>query len=68
MPLPGRVVAAPPGVHGFDANSVLNRGICEVTKARGFEFVFDTSPAKTCSRLETCPRQRLMSSSVQGWP
>jgi hypothetical protein len=26
MPLPGRVVAAPPGVHGFDANSVLNRG------------------------------------------
>ena len=38
MPLPGRVVAAPPGVHGFDANSVLNRRICEVAKARGFEF------------------------------
>ena len=38
MPLPGRVVAAPPGVHGFDANSVLNRGICEVAKAKGFEF------------------------------
>jgi hypothetical protein len=38
MPLPGRVVAAPPGVHGFDTNSVLNRGICEVAKARGFEF------------------------------
>jgi Domain of unknown function (DUF1906) len=38
MPLPGRVVAAPPGVHGFDANSVLNHRICEVAKARGFEF------------------------------
>jgi hypothetical protein len=38
MPLPGRVVAAPPGVHGFDANSVLNRRICELAKARGFEF------------------------------
>ena len=38
MPLPGTVVAAPVGVHGFDANSVLNRGICEVAKARGFEF------------------------------
>src|SRR5258708_28608580 len=38
MPLPGRVVAAPPGVHGFDANSVLDRRICELAKARGFEF------------------------------
>jgi hypothetical protein len=38
MPLPGKVVAAPPGLHGFDANSVLNRRICEVAKARGFEF------------------------------
>jgi hypothetical protein len=38
MPLPGRVVAAPPGVHGFDANSVLNRRICELAKARGLEF------------------------------
>src|SRR6516165_10875765 len=38
MPLPGKVVAAPPGVHGFDTNSVLNRSICEVAKARGFEF------------------------------
>ena len=38
MPLPGRVVTAPPGVHGFDANSVLNRRDCEVAKARGFEF------------------------------
>jgi hypothetical protein len=38
MPLLGRVVAAPPGVHGFDADSVLNRGLCEVAKARGFEF------------------------------
>ena len=38
MPLPGRVLAAPPGVHGFDTNSVLNRRICEVAKARGFEF------------------------------
>ena len=38
MSLSGRVVAAPPGVHGFDANSVLNRRICEVAKARGFEF------------------------------
>jgi hypothetical protein len=38
MPLRGRVVAAPPGVHGFDANTVLNRRVCEVAKARGFEF------------------------------
>jgi hypothetical protein len=38
MPLPGSVVAAPLGVHGFDANSVLNRRICELAKARGFEF------------------------------
>jgi hypothetical protein len=38
MPLPGSVVAAPPGVHGFDANSVLNRRTCEAAKARGFEF------------------------------
>ena len=38
MPLLRRVVAAPPGMHGFDANSVLNRRICEVAKARGFDF------------------------------
>ena len=38
MPLRGRVLAAPPGVHGFDANSVLDRRICELAKARGFEF------------------------------
>jgi hypothetical protein len=38
MPLPGSVVAAPPGVHGFDANSVLNRHTCEAAKARGFDF------------------------------
>ena len=38
MPLLGSVVAAPPGVHGFDANSVLNRHTCEAAKARGFEF------------------------------
>jgi len=24
MPLPGKIAAPPPGVHGFDANSVLN--------------------------------------------
>ena len=68
MPLPGRIVAAPPGVHGFDANSVLNRRICEVAKARGFEFVFDTCPARTCSRWETYPTQRPTSSSMRGWP
>ena len=38
MPLPGSVFAAPPGVQGFDANSVLNRRTCETATARGFEF------------------------------
>ena len=38
MPLSGRVVAAPSGTHGFDANSVLNRRICEDARARGFDF------------------------------
>ena len=38
MPLPGKVVAAPPGVHGFDANTVLSRRVCEAAKASGFEF------------------------------
>jgi hypothetical protein len=38
MPLSGRVVAALSGMHGFDANSVLNRRICEDARARGFEF------------------------------
>ena len=58
MPLPGRVVAAPPGVHGFDANSVLNRRICEVGKARGFEFCIryvsrqDVQPAGDLSEAE----------------
>jgi len=58
MPLPGRVVAAPPGVHGFDANSVLNRRICEVAKARGFEFCIryvsrhDVQPAGDLSEAE----------------
>jgi Domain of unknown function (DUF1906) len=58
MPLPGRVLAAPPGVHGFDTNSVLNRRICEVAKARGFEFCIryvsrrDVQPAGDLSEAE----------------
>ena len=58
MPLPGRVVAAPPGVHGFDANSVLNRRVCKVAKARGFEFCIryvsrhDVQPAGDLSEAE----------------
>ena len=68
MPLPGRVVAAPPGVHGFDANSVLNRRICEVAKARGFEFCIryvsrqDVQPVGDLSDAEA------NSSSMRGWP
>ena len=38
MPLPGRVVAAPPGLHGFDANTVLTRHNCQVAKQSGFDF------------------------------
>ena len=58
MPLPGRVFAAPAGVHGFDANSVLDRRICEVAKARGFEFCIrylsrnDVQPAGDLSEAE----------------
>ena len=58
MLLPGRVVAAPPAVHGFDTNSVLNRRICEVAKARGFEFCIryvsrhDVQPAGDLSEAE----------------
>jgi len=51
MPLPGSVVAAPPGVHGFDANSVLNRRTCETAKARGFEFCI-----RYVSRQDVQPR------------
>jgi hypothetical protein len=68
MPLPGRVVAAPPGVHGFDASTVLNRRVCEVAKARGFEFCIRYVSRRMCSRWETCPRQRQTSYSVRGWP
>ena len=32
----------------------------------GLDFVFDTCPARTCSRWETYPRQRPTSSSVRG--
>jgi hypothetical protein len=58
MPVLGKVVAAPAGVHGFDAKSVLNRRICEVAKARGFEFCIrylsrqDVQPAGDLSEAE----------------
>jgi Domain of unknown function (DUF1906) len=58
MPLPGRVVAASPGVHGFDTNTVLNRRICQVAKTRGFEFCIryvsrrDVQPAGDLSETE----------------
>jgi hypothetical protein len=38
MPLPGNVVAAAPGLHGIDANTVLNATSCAAIKAAGFSF------------------------------
>ena len=38
MTLPGFVTDAPPGSHGFDTSGVLDKGICETAKARGFSF------------------------------
>ena len=58
MPLPGSVFAAPPGVHGFDVNSVLNRRTCETAKARGFAFCIryvsrqDVQPKEDLSEIE----------------
>ena len=58
MPLPGSVFAAPPGVHGFDVNSVLNRRTCEAAKARGFAFCIryvsrqDVQPKEDLSEIE----------------
>ena len=54
MPLPGSVFAAPPGVHGFDANSVLNRRTCEAAKARGFAFCI-----RYVSRQDVQPKEDL---------
>ncbi|HEV7879435.1 DUF1906 domain-containing protein [Bradyrhizobium sp.] len=38
MPLPGNVVAAAAGLHGIDANTVLNATSCAAIKAAGFSF------------------------------
>ena len=54
MPLPGSVFAAPPGVHGFDVNSVLNRRTCEAAKARGFAFCI-----RYVSRQDVQPKEDL---------
>jgi hypothetical protein len=58
MPLTGRIAAAPPGVHGFDANSVLDGRVCKVARARGFEFCIryisrqDVQPVRDLSEAE----------------
>jgi Rv2525c-like, glycoside hydrolase-like domain len=36
--LPGSVVSAPAGLHGFDTSAVLDQAVCHVAKARGFSF------------------------------
>ena len=54
MPLPGSAFAAPPGVHGFDVNSVLNRRTCETAKARGFAFCI-----RYVSRQDAQPKEDL---------
>jgi len=38
MPLSGTIVAANPGLHGIDANSVLNAAFCGAARQRGFSF------------------------------
>ena len=38
MTLPGKVVSAPPGLHGFDANTALNGNHCRAAKQAGFSF------------------------------
>jgi hypothetical protein len=38
MTLPGSVVSATPGLHGFDANTVLTAANCRAAKAQGFSF------------------------------
>ena len=58
MPLPGRVVAAPSGLRGFDANTVLTRRNCAAAKESGFDFCIryvargEVQPARDLSTAE----------------
>jgi hypothetical protein len=38
MPLAGNIVPAPPGLHGFDANTVLTEANCRAARSLGFSF------------------------------
>ena len=58
MPLPGSVFAAPPGMHGLMSIRCLIAALARLRKQGDLHFVFDTYPARTCSRRKTCPRQR----------
>lgn len=58
MPLSGTIVAAAPGLHGIDANSVLNAAFCTAAQQRGFSFCIRyisraaTQPAHDLSTAE----------------
>ena len=68
MTLPGRVTAAPPGLHGIDTSGVLNEGHCQVAKSRGFSFCIryvSRTTGQSASDLSEAEHQRY---STRGSP